>query len=191
MAWLSQKKIDEMGFAFVGNNVLISEKASFHNCAQIKLGHNVRIDDFCVLSAGKGGISIRNHVLVSVHAILIGDGAIEISDFCSISSRVAIYSSNDDYSGLVMTGPTLPSKYISVNKAPVFLDKHVIVGSGSVILPGVTLALGVSIGALSLVKKSCKPFGIYGGNPLKFIKERKQDLLQLEIDYLQSKEVGV
>lgn len=53
-------------------------------------------------------------------------------------------------------------------------------GSGSVILPGVTLEDGVAIGALSLVNKNCKAFGIYVGNPAILLKNRKRDLLDLE-----------
>ena len=60
------------------------------------------------------------------------------------------------------------------------IGKHVIVGSGCVILPGVTLEDGVAVGALSLVTKSCKEFGIYAGNPARRIAERKRDLLVLE-----------
>jgi galactoside O-acetyltransferase len=86
-----------------------------------------------------------------------------------------------------MTNPTIPSEYTGVIHKDVYLGKHVIVGSGSVILPGVRLEEGVAIGALSLVTKSCKAFGIYAGNPAKFIKERKKDLLALEQKLLNHK----
>ena len=79
-----------------------------------------------------------------------------------------------------MTNPTVPSEFTGVTHADVFLGKHVIVGSGSVILPGVTLEEGVAIGALSLVHKNCQAFGVYAGNPARRIKDRKRDLLELE-----------
>ena len=186
MAMLNRMEIERMGFASVGANVLISDKASFYNCANIKLGNNVRIDDFCILSAGVGGIEISNYVHIAVYTSLIGAGRIAISDFCNISSRVSIYSSNDDYSGATMTNPTVPNKYTGVCNADVFFGKHVIVGSGSIILPGLTLEEGVAIGALSLVTKNCDAFGIYAGNPAKHIKERKRDLLELEKSFLSS-----
>lgn len=43
-----------------------------------------------------------------------------------------------------------------------------------------TLEEGVAIGALSLVKKDCKFFGIYIGVPVKRIGERKRGMLELE-----------
>jgi dTDP-4-amino-4,6-dideoxy-D-glucose acyltransferase len=68
----------------------------------------------------------------------------------------------------------------------VIIGKHVIVGSGSVILPGVTLEIGVAVGALSLVNKNCSEFSVYMGTPAKKIKERKRDLLELEKQFLNS-----
>ncbi len=184
MALLNGDAIKAMGFASVGENVRISDRASFYNTANITLGSNVRIDDFCVLSAGVGGIQIGRHVHIAVYSSLIGAGKITLSDFCNISSRVSVYSSNDDYSGSTMTNPTVPSEYTGVTHADVFLGKHVIVGSGSVILPGVTLEEGVAVGALSLITRNCGAFGIYAGNPAKRIKERKRDLLEVERAFL-------
>lgn len=50
------------------------------------------------------------------------------------------------------------------------LKKYSIVGAGSIIMPGVTLAEGTSVGALVL--KSTEPWGIYIGNPARRFKER-------------------
>lgn len=180
MAFLSGKQIEEMGFASVGENVLISDKASFYNCQNITIGTNVRIDDFCVLSAGVGGIDIGCYTHIAVYSSFIGAGKIQLQDFCNVSSKVSIYSSNDDYSGTWMTNPMIPKEYTNVDHADVIIGRHVIIGSGSVVLPGVILGDGVAIGALSLVNKSCDSFGIYSGIPAKRVKDRKRDLLALE-----------
>lgn len=189
MAMLSQEVIERMGFASIGEKVQISDRASFYGAARISLGNNVRIDDFCVLSAGVGSISIGKHVHIAVFSSLIGAGKITLSSFCNISSRVSIYSSNDDYSGITMTNPTVPREFTRVTHADVFLGEHVIVGSGSVILPGVTLEDGVAVGALSLVTENCKAFGIYAGNPARRISERRRDLLELEKRFMAGKAI--
>lgn len=187
MGILSRDDIEAMGFASVGENVCISDRATFYNVANISLGNSVRIDDFCVLSSGVGGIWIGNYVHIAVYSSLIGAGKITLSDYCNISSRVSIYSSNDDYSGATMTNPTVPSEFVGVTHANVTLGKHVIVGSGSVLLPGITLEDGVAVGALSLVKRNCDAFGVYAGNPAQRIKERRRDLLKLEKQFLESR----
>ena len=108
-------------------------------------------------------------------------------DFSGLSSRVSIYSSSDDYSGATLTNPTVSSELTGVSHADVTLGKHVIVGSGSVVLPGVILEEGVAVGALSLVNKRCETFGIYAGNPATRIRERKRDLLELEQRFMATK----
>ena len=180
MAFLTQEQLVSMGFGSLGNNVLVSDKVSIYGANRIHIGSNVRIDDFCVLSAGEGGVFIGDYVHIAVFSLLIGAGRITISDFAGLSSRVSIYSSNDDYSGNFLTNPTVPADYTNVNKADVVLGKHVIIGSGSVVLPGVTLHDGVAIGSLSLVTKDCEAFGIYLGIPVKKIKNRNRNLLKKE-----------
>lgn len=186
MAWLTKYQLQQLGFAYLGENVLISEKASIYGAANISIGSNVRIDDFCVLSAGESGIEIGSYIHIAVFSLLIGAGKILLKDFSNISSRVSIYSSNDDYSGAAMTNPMVDEEFTNVAHEDVFIGRHVIVGSGSVILPGVVMEDGVAVGALSLVRENCEAFGVYVGSPAKRIKERKRDLLQVEAGFLDS-----
>lgn len=184
MTWLTKEDIRSLGFCKVGENVLLSDKASYYGCSNIEIGDHTRIDDFCVLSAGAGGIFIGKHVHIAVYSSLIGSGKIILADFSNLSSRVSIYSSNDDYSGSAMTNPTVPEEFTNVTHSDVTLERHVIVGSGSVILPGVTLEEGTAIGALSLVNKNCQAFTIFGGSPIRRIKARSMELLELERKFL-------
>lgn len=180
MSFYSTEELQTLGLATVGEDVRISRKASIYNPGRIAIGNHVRIDDFCVLSAGEGGIAIGDYVHIAVYCSLIGAGKIEVNAFCNLSSRVSIYSSNDDYSGLHLTNPTVPDQFTDVTHADVLLGKHVIIGSGSVVLPGISLEDGVAVGALSMVTKDCQAFGIYGGAPARRIGKRKRDLLELE-----------
>ncbi|KXS35302.1 MAG: galactoside O-acetyltransferase [Idiomarina sp. T82-3] len=184
MGFLNKNELKEIGFKELGQNVFISSKASIYNAERISIGDNVRIDDFCVLSAGNEGIKIGRNVHVAVFSSLIGAEKITLGDFSNISSRVAIYSSSDDYSGASMTNPTIPDEFKNVHSESVRIGRHVIIGSGSVILPGIVIEDGCAIGALSLVNKSCKKFGLYSGIPAKFLKERAQGFLTLEKEFL-------
>ncbi|HBP36619.1 acyltransferase [Raoultella planticola] len=180
MSYYTNSELEKLGFFELGIDVKISKKTSLYNCQKISIGNHVRIDDFCVLSAGHGGINIGNNIHIAVYSSIIGAGMVTISDYANISSRVAIYSSNDDYSGEFMTNPTINEEFTNVSHADVFIGKHVIIGSGSVILPGVNIEDGVAIGALSLVNNDCKSFFIYVGTPVRPLKERKRNLLLLE-----------
>ncbi len=186
MSTLSRDAVVGMGFASVGENVNISDRASFYGASRIALGDCVRIDDFCVLSAGLGGIAIGHNVHVAIYSSMIGAGKISLADFSNISSRVSIYSSSDDFSGETMTNPTVSDEFKSVLNADVHIGKHVIVGCGSVILPGVTLEEGVAVGALSLIRTDCEAFGIYAGVPARRIGDRRRALLELERRFMRS-----
>ena len=180
MSFYSAKELQTLGLASFGEDVKISKKASIYNPGHISVGNHVRIDDFCVLSAGAGGIEIGDYVHIAVFCLLIGAGKIAVRDFVNLSSRVSIYSSNDDYSGRYLTNPTVPATYTGVTHDDVLIGRHAIIGSGSVVLPGVELEEGVTIGSLSLVKTKCHSFAIYAGIPARRIRERKRDLLELE-----------
>jgi acetyltransferase-like isoleucine patch superfamily enzyme len=186
MSFMSDKELSDLGFKSIGENVKISHKASIYGADKISLGNNVRIDDFCILSAGQDGISLGSFIHIAAYSSIIGKARIEFKDFSGLSARVSVYSSSDDYTGRWMTNPTVPEDFTGVKHAPVIIGKHVIVGAGSVILPGAILEEGVAVGALSLVKGRCLEFGVYVGSPANRVAERKRSLLELEKKLLAS-----
>jgi len=180
MAFLSRKQLDEIGLKSFGENVLISDKARIYNPSAIRIGSNVRIDDFAILSAGEGGIYLGSYIHVGSFCGLMGAEEIRMDDFSGLSSRVFIYSSTDDYSGEALTNPMVPRIYRNVFSAKVHLAKHVIVGTCATILPGVSVGMGSAIGAYSLVVKNIPESVIAVGQPCKVLKPRKVDLLDIE-----------
>src|SRR5690606_29706428 len=129
---------------------------------------------------GQAGIELGSYIHLGVGVTLIGAGKIVLNDYSALSSRVAIYSSSDDYGGEFMTNPMVPEAFTNVHHADVIVGRHVSVGAGSVILPGVDLGEGAAIGALSLVASSCDEFSIYAGTPARKVRPRKRDLLDKE-----------
>lgn len=181
-SFYSVEELKSIGLKKHGKNVLISRKASIYSPDRIVIGDNVRIDDFCIVS---GTVVLGNNIHLAAYSALYGgEAGIVVDDFANISSRVCIYAVSDDYSGFSMTNPTVPDKYKNVQNEPVHIGKHVIIGSGCTILPGVFLADGTAVGAMSLCKKSTMPWKIYAGIPAKAIKCRNKNILDLEKEYL-------
>ena len=180
----TEQELQKIGFKSVGKNVLISDKCSIYSPQNIEIGDNVRIDDFCVLSAGDEGIKLCNYIHIAVFCSLIGQGKIIMEDFSGLSSRVSIYSSTDDYSGNYLTNPTVDKNFTNVISGTVRLGKHVIVGAGSVILPNVNIDDYSSVGSLSLITKSFESSKIIAGIPAKIIKNRENNLQKLECEFL-------
>ena len=115
------EQLQAIGFASLGHHVLISDKASIYNPANIHIGSDVRVDDFCILSAGEGGIHLGNYIHLSHMTTLIGAGAIIIEDFCNISGKCSIYSSSDDFSGEYLAGAMTPRHLTQVRQGRVHL----------------------------------------------------------------------
>ncbi len=178
-SFYSKDELDQIGFLKVGYDVLISRKCSIYSPQNIIIGNNVRIDDFTILS---GNIEIGNYVHIAAFCFLCsGKYKIKMEDYSTISSRISVYAASDDYSGEYMTNPTVDDKYKNVTGGDVLIGKHVIVGTGSVILPGAQLMEGNSFGAMSLiVARVYSKWGINVGIPARRIKDRSKNLLKYE-----------
>ena len=182
MAYLSSENLYRFGFKKLGKNVKISDKASIYNPDQIEIGDFSRIDDFCVLS---GKITIGRNVHIAPMSLVAGgEKGITLSDFSGLAYHTQVFTQSDDYSGLTLTNPTIPKEYKRERKLAVYIGRHVIIGAGSIVFPGVHLADGCSVGAMSLVSQSTEPWGVYVGNPATRVSERRKKLLELEQAYL-------
>ena len=181
MAYFTAKELEAMGFKRIGKNVKISKQASIYNYEQIEIGDNSRIDDFCVIS-GKVNIGINVHI-TPMCLVAGGEKGIIFEDFTTIAYGVQVFTQSDDYSGNTMTNSTIPDRYKNELKSAVLLEKYTIVGAGSVVMPGVILAEGTAIGAMSLDRKSTESWGIYAGVPVIRIRDRSKNLLNLQKEY--------
>ena len=182
MAYYSNNQLKQLGFKFIGKNVKISDKASIYNFDQIEIGDNSRIDDFCIVS---GKIKIGRNVHITPQCLVAGGTkGIIFEDFTTIAYGVQVFTQSDDYSGKTMTNSTIPTKYKNEYKKEVLIKQYSIIGAGSVIMPGVSLLEGTSVGAMSLLTKDTLPWSIYAGCPAKKIKNRNKDLLELTKLYL-------
>ena len=176
-SFYTEEELAGLGLQSYGTDVRISRNASLYGAEHIRLGDHVRIDDFCLLS---GHIQLGSYIHLAAGALLFGgEAGIVVGDYSTLSSRCAVYALSDDYSGAAMTNPTVPEAYTAVIQQPVVIGSHVIVGTGSTILPGVTVGEGCAVGAMSLLRRSTEPWGIYHGIPAQRCKERSRELLKL------------
>jgi galactoside O-acetyltransferase len=180
MSFYSLTELYNLGLKSFGKNVNISRFARINNPGNIIIGNNVRIDDFCILSSGTSPFVIDNYIHIAAGVYIWGNKGFHIKSLCNISAGSKIYTQSDSYCGNYLIGPTIDNKYRNVYGSPITLEKHVIIGAGSIILPGAVLNEGVAIGSNSLVYKECKPWSIYAGSPVKFLKERSKKVLELE-----------
>ena len=182
MAYFTEDELNKMGFKALGKKVKISTKASLYDIEKIEIGDYSRIDDFCVVS---GNVNIGKFCHITVFCNLAGgEQGIVMDDFSTVAYGCHIFTQSDDYSGKTMANSNIPSNYKNEYKAAINIEKQVIVGAGSIIMPGVRLREGTSIGANTLVLRDTESWSVYIGSPARKIKDRSQELLKLQEKFL-------
>ena len=176
----SENEMSLAGICF-GKNVRISNDVIIHNPHKFIVGNNVRIDTQCVFVCGEDfGITIGDNVHIGAGCYFYGNsGVIILEDYACTSAKCCLYTANDDYIDGYAANSCVNEKYKKVNTGSILLNRHVLVGCHSIILPGVVLAYGTSVGSNSLVKKSTEQFDVIAGTPAKLIKKRKNIYLNL------------
>jgi len=163
MSWLTEDELRNLNFKSIGKNVLISNKASLYNPELMSIGDYSRIDDFCVIS---GQVTMGRNVHIAVFNNLAGgELGIRLEDFSGLAYGCDIFSQTDDYNGDTLTNPTIPDEFKKEIKKPVRVGKHCIVGTKSIIFPGVNMKDGCSLGAMSMLTQDTDPWGVYLGVP--------------------------
>ncbi|MGH6812745.1 MAG: acyltransferase [Methylocella sp.] len=182
--FLSRDVLETLGFARLGEDVLIHGTAVIVDCHKISLGSRVRIDPYVIIST-RGGVEFGNNVHLSGHSVLAGHAAIHFDDFVNISHHVGIYTSNEDISGRTLSNPTVTG-FGAARTASISFGRHSGVGAGSLVLPGARFAEGSILGAMSRVSRPSKPWTNYAGIPARQMRERRRDALEREQEYLAS-----
>ena len=173
-SFLNEEELKQIGFKSLGSGVLVSRFARFYGADKMRIGNNVRIDDFCILS---GEIILGNCIHISAYTALYGRYGIEMEDYSGASPRCTIFSATDDFSGNFMIGPMVNPGFTNVKGGKVLIKRYSQLGSNCVVLPSLTINEGVATGAMSLVNRDLAAWGIYTGIPAKFVKPREKNLL--------------
>jgi len=176
----------DIHFKSIGRNVTIHPLAKIVQPENISIGDETIIDDFAFIYAVGKGIRIGNFCHITVHCTVQAGGHVEIGDFSGIGPGSIILAASDDYLGGGFIGLSVfGEKYRNVSRKDVILVRHVHIGAGCIVLPGVTIGDGCSIGAGSVVTKSLPEWTVCFGSPCKPVKEKPRDRqLTMEKEFL-------
>lgn len=120
-------------------------------------------------------IEIGERVSIGGNVILSADSPIYIGNDTMIASRVIINTATHDYHNHPMWRERI--------SRPIYIGKHVWIGSGAIILPGVKINDYSVIGAGSVVTKHVPEKAIIAGNPAKLIKFRENIIFDDLVEY--------
>lgn len=175
--YLLPEQLKGLGFKKIGFNVMIDDSVSFFNVSNISIGSNVRIDGRAMITA-KEPIIIGDHVHISWGCQIYGDSEIRVGDFSGLAPNVILLGSTDDYVFGSLTNATVDSDLRDCRFGNIEIGKHCIIGTNSVVMPGVKLHEGAAVGALSLVTKDIAEFTIASGNPAEKIGVRLRQKIE-------------
>lgn len=177
--YLNSQDLIELGIRSVGTNVEVSAQCNISGLENIVIGSNVRIDSNNIILAKRGYLSIGSNVHIEPGSSIVAHSGITIGDFCTISHGVRLFTASANYNGKSLTNIFPDRKFQTPIEGPILIKNHVIIGGNSVVMPNLVIDEGAAIGALSFVRHSLDGWKVYGGNPLRMIKNRDTTIKDL------------
>ncbi len=110
-------------------------------------------------------IHVGNSVFINQQCIFVADEKITIGNNVAIGFRCMLITSNNE----VYLSPDT-HKRVHYNE-PIIIEDDVWIGSGAVILPGVTVGKGSVVAAGAVVTKDVPPLSLVGEVPARIIKK--------------------
>jgi galactoside O-acetyltransferase len=162
----------------LGRGSIIGRTVRIRKPRLCSIGHNTIIDDFTYVSCG---ITVGDYTHIGANGVLIGgDAHITIGHFVNIAPGCRLIAASNDFSGGGLAGPTIPPEFAAPSiTSEITLGDHVLLGTNTVILPGVHVPEGVSTGAMSLLTANMKlePWTLYAGTPARPLRKRESSLI--------------
>jgi galactoside O-acetyltransferase len=175
-----------LGLKHKGKNVKIFSTVKIINPENISIGDESIIADFSFIYGVGRGIEIGNFCHITEHGIIQAGGKVIMGDFSAIGPRTTILAATDDYEGNGFIGLGIfGEKYRNIQFRDVIIGRHAHIGMGCIIMPGITIGEGCSIGAGSLVTKDMPEWTICYGHPCKPMRPKsKEKQLEMEKEFL-------
>jgi len=193
IGFLMRRKLYPSLFRKSGKGIIIGRNVVIRHPKNIEMHDNVTIDDHSLIDgrgAGNEGIVIGNHVIINRNCIVTSkSGKIKIGAGTSLGSNSVIASLSGVELGddVIMAGncylsagayhykdKSLPiMSQGTYSKGPIIIKNHAWIGTGAIILDGVTVGEGAVIGAGAVVTKDVPDFAIVAGVPAKVLRLRE------------------
>lgn len=170
---------------YLGVGVIIGKSVRIRKPEDTIIGDYSIIDDFTYISCA---LEIGRHCHIASNVNLSGGaGKIVMRNFVGIASGCSIHAASSDYLTASLDLPSVPEEMrFGGVVEDILLDDHVLLGSHTVVLPGVYLPEGVATTALTVLrKKDFIPWTLYGGFDGKKLFSRNHSKLDQKLEIKQ------
>jgi galactoside O-acetyltransferase len=127
--------------AHTGTGVVFRMPLSVYGASSLHIGDNVDIGEFVMIRAS-GGMTLGNRVLIAAHAVLT-----------------------------TRAHPESLPRWGNVVDAPITIEDDVWIGSGAIVLPGVTIGRGAIVAAGAVVTTDVAPLSVVAGVPARYLRQ--------------------
>jgi acetyltransferase-like isoleucine patch superfamily enzyme len=159
-------KVINPNFFSGGGNIWIKDDVSFVLDGQLEIGSRCVFCERATVWAGPKGVKIGDDFAIGIGSYLCGSGGrIEIGNEVRIADSVRMYVFNHNFEKI---GIPIAKQGNTIGN--IKIKDNVWIGSGVVILPGVTIGENAVIGAGAVVTKNVADNIVVGGVPAKIIK---------------------
>ena len=140
--------------------------------SRVVIGPGSYVDAFVKIKAagGTGDIVIGERTFINSGCVLYIGNGIRIGDNVSIAANCVLAPTNHEFAD---RNRLHQEQGFRPSRGGIVIEDDVWIGAQSTILDGAILSLGVVVGAQSLVREKLESFGVYAGNPIVKISERK------------------
>jgi len=137
----------------------------------ITIGSGCTFNDFCQLITEhydqQCGISIGHDCHFNFGCYLSGFGGLEIGNQCLFAPGVKIITGGHNFDDL-----TVPIIQQGTNRGRVVIEDNVWIGTGAIVLPGVSIGSGSVVAAGAVVAKSLERDSVVAGVPATVVRVR-------------------
>ena len=187
--WVRRRLGGARGLLFVGHDVRLQHSRHIHTGRNVTLEDGVRID-----ALSRSGVRLGDNVSIGRYTVIETSGVLtklgigfemgansNLGDFSFVGAaggviigsnvlggqRVSFHSENHRYERI-----EVPMKEQGVTSQGIRVEDDCWLGSGAILLDGVTIGRGSIVAAGSVVTHSVEPLSIVGGAPARLLRRR-------------------
>jgi len=140
--------------------------------SKLSIGENCMVDAFVKMkfSGGTGDIIIGDNCYINSGTVIYSGHGVVMGNWVLIAANCTLSASNHEFGS---KDKTVYDQRFKASRGGIIIEDDVWIGANTVISDGAVLRKGAIIAACSFVNKEVESYGIYAGNPLKKIGERK------------------
>jgi acetyltransferase-like isoleucine patch superfamily enzyme len=159
-----------MQLSRIGENVIFENGVLVFHPENIEMGSNIYIGHYTILKGYyQNRMVIGDNTWIGQQCFLHSAGGLIIGCAVGVGPGVKIVTSVHNLEEL-----DKPILHSSIDFAPVQIGDDSDIGTGAIILPGVSIGRGVQIGAGAVVTSNIEDYAIAVGVPARIIRKRRE-----------------